>query len=88
MFGRLFRLFTPFQSIAEDLHVMRELYEKELSERVPPIIRITQTPRSDDTIVEYMGAEKPKSKLRDLMDGLTNNLSEEDEDEPIGTDTD
>lgn len=42
---RMLRLiFSPMKQIAKELSVIRELYELELSERNPPIMRVTETP--------------------------------------------
>ena len=42
---RMLRLiFSPMKEIARELRIIRELYEAELAERTPRIIRVTETP--------------------------------------------
>ena len=66
-FGKVRDVFLPFQSIASELRILRELYEQELSECKPPIIRQTDTPRRHDTTVMFSGEEsRPKSVLDKL----------------------
>ena len=82
MWKRLLRLISPFSEIAKELAVLRELYELELASRNPPIIRITEKPGKDDTVVSYMddAPAKPKSAmLRSLLTGV----AAEDEDEDV-----
>jgi hypothetical protein len=50
---RMLRLvFSPFKEIAKELKIIRELYEAELSERKPAIVRITEpaNPRWDTEV--------------------------------------
>ena len=52
---RLLRLvFSPFKEIAKELKIIRELYEAELSERKPAIVRITEpaNPRWDTEVFD------------------------------------
>lgn len=50
----------PLAQIAAELRALRELYEMDLAERNPPIIRITEKPRRADTEVSYMDAPEDK----------------------------
>ena len=78
MFRRLLGLLSPFHDIAHELKILRELYEAELAERDPPIIRRTEKPRKSDTVVSYAGEEdKTRSALRKAFDSLNDDFSEE-----------
>lgn len=80
MFARLKELLLPFQAIATELRIIRELYEMELAERPVPIRRATEAPGKNDTEVIYPGDEigrKPKSALLKLLE---KDETEEDED--------
>jgi hypothetical protein len=69
MFRRLKDLIIPFSGIAQELRILRELYEMDLASRNPPLVRITEEPRRADTEITYMGDEpKPKSALRRLLE--------------------
>ena len=46
-------------SIAEDLRILRELHELDLSSRHPPIWRITEHPGPSDTEIMY-SSDPPK----------------------------
>lgn len=77
IWNSLTSLFVPFwtmahalSSIAQDLRILRELHELDLSSRHPPIWRITEHPGPSDTEVLY-SSDPPKR--RDPFD------SEEDE---------
>jgi len=65
IYQRLKELLAPFSVIAEELRIIRELYELELSERKDhlgnpaPIIRLTEMPSKTDTEISYMG-DTPK----------------------------
>jgi len=69
-FDRIKQALHPFAAIAEELRIIRELYEEELSERVivvgdrivpAPVRRITEKPSKHDTEVSYPGDEmKPR----------------------------
>ena len=64
---RMLRLiFSPMKEIAKELKIIRELYEAELSERQPPIIRITEpaNPRWD---TEVFGDEPEKPAWRRFL---------------------
>ena len=54
--------FHPWQTIAQELTILRELFELELASRKPPIYRITEKPSRDDTTVTYVG-EDDKEKV-------------------------
>lgn len=56
--SRLQQLLHPFASIAQSLAIICELYELELSERKPPIRRVTETPSRNDTEVTYAGVDE------------------------------
>lgn len=70
MFKRLAARMTsflhPFWVIAEKLTVIAELYELDLASRVPPIRRVTEEPRRDDTEVSYAGV--PDDPRRDFFE--------------------
>jgi len=69
MFRRLKDLIIPFSGIAQELRILRELYEMDLASRSPPLVRVTEEPRRADTEITYMGDEpKPKSALRRLLE--------------------
>ena len=69
MFRRLKDLIIPFSGIAQELRILRELYEMDLASRNPPLVRVTEEPRRADTEISYMGDEpKPKSALRRLLE--------------------
>lgn len=79
-FIRLAVFFAPLQAIAnsllriaQDLHVMRQLYEAELAERKPPILLRTEKPSDEDTEVTYYGVKPVKGK------SALEKLGEEDE---------
>lgn len=78
MFRRLLGLLSPFHDIARELKILRELYEAELAERDPPIIRRTEKPRKSDTVVSYAGEEdRTKTALRKAFDSLVNSTEED-----------
>lgn len=59
---RLLRLvFSPFKDIAKSLERIADLYEMELGERNPPIMRRTEKPRKDDT--EVIEDETPRQSI-------------------------
>ena len=60
----LLRLLRPLAQIAEELKIIRQLYEEELSTRPTPIYRITEAPSKKDTEVSYSGVvdERPLYK--------------------------
>lgn len=64
-FSRLQQLLHPFASIAQSLAIIAELYELELSERRPPIRRVTETPSRHDTEVSYSGVEDKRDIFAD-----------------------
>jgi hypothetical protein len=66
---RMLRLvFSPFKEIAKELKIIRELYEAELSERQPPIIRLTEAPNPRfDTEVFGMDGESEKPAWRRFL---------------------
>ena len=60
------------------MKILRELYEAELAERDPPIIRRTEKPRKSDTVVSYAGEEdRTKTALRKAFDSLVNSTEED-----------
>jgi hypothetical protein len=78
VFRRLLGLLSPFHDIARELKILRELYEAELAERDPPIIRRTEKPRKSDTVVSYVGEEdRTKTALRKAFDSLVNSTEED-----------
>jgi hypothetical protein len=93
MFAKLRAIFLPFSEIAVQLKRLADLKELELKERViqrdsiaSPVILITEEPKKGDTTVSYGGEEdKPKSKLRQLMDGIVE--PDEDDLDPLDEDT-
>ena len=72
MWKKLMDLVAPFASIAQELRIIRELYELELSQRPSPIIRITEKARRTDTEVTYADEVPHKTsalqKLKDEWD--------------------
>jgi hypothetical protein len=56
--------------IADEISILRELYEMELAARQPPIWRVTESPGPSDTEVLYSSDPPPKRQPFD---------SEEDE---------
>lgn len=69
MWKRLLQLLHPFSAIAQELAILRELYELDLSSRNPPIIRVTESPKSGDTMVTYTEADgENKTKLKEQLD--------------------
>lgn len=78
MFKRIKSFFLPFQAIASELSILRELYELDLANRKPPIYRITESPNKHDTEVTY-GDDgfKEKTRLQRMFEGLE---EEEDDD--------
>jgi hypothetical protein len=62
MFRFVVAFLRPLSTIARELRTLRELYELELSERDPPIIRHTERPRKTDTEVSYMGVDEPTKR--------------------------
>lgn len=67
-FHKVGDILTPLSVIASELRVLRELYELDLSSRTPPIIRVTESPGSNDTVVTYDEVPEDKSKLQDLIE--------------------
>lgn len=83
MWKRFTELFLPFVVIARELTTIRELYELELSSRHPPIMRITEKPRSDDTEITFAGDPVKKTKkeqLRSLFKGEDDEREDDYED--------
>ena len=82
MWQRLLDLVAPFGQIAQELRILRELYELDLSSRTPPIIRVTETPRKDDTTVSYgTGEETEEQELKRELADAWNGYSGEEESE-------
>jgi len=71
MLRQLLMFFRPLRVIASELTVIRQLLELELASRDPPIVRITESPRADDTTVSYQGIEdrRPKHKRWEPVEG-------------------
>ncbi len=61
MFRALLAIFRPMKQIADELRILRQLYEADLESRQPPIYRLTETPSKRDTEVSYAGVrdERP-----------------------------
>jgi hypothetical protein len=60
---RMLRLiFSPMREIARELKIIRELYEAELAERTPRIVRITEAPnpRLDTEVMIPGDLERPE----------------------------
>lgn len=74
---RLGQFLHPFHSIDKSLAVIAELYELELSERKPPIRRVTEAPSRSDTTVMYTGRENEREDpfAPDEDDGWEGSLS-------------
>jgi hypothetical protein len=51
----LLAFFRPLRSIAQELKILRELYELDLGSRNPPLYRFTEKPNQKDTEVMYTG---------------------------------
>lgn len=75
MLHRLASLLMPFSVIAQELTLLRRLYEADLAARTPPVFLMTETP-GDDTEVSYAG-EKPKTMM-DKMRDAWNEIPEDD----------
>ena len=64
----------PLSTIAAELTIIRELYERELLEHTDhkgnpaPIRRFTEKPSPRDTTVSYMGQDDPKEDIFDPFD--------------------
>lgn len=60
--------FFPLKAIAEELRILRELYELDLGAktdhlgRPTPIYRVTEAPNRLDTQVTFAGSERPSSE--------------------------
>jgi len=54
----LLSLIRPLSHIAQELRILRELYELDLQSRVPPIYRMTEKPSKADTEVSYQGVDE------------------------------
>ena len=65
---RIRAFLLPFQTIATELGILRQLYELELSARTPPIIRVTESPKKDDTLVMYGDGSDLTDKERKRME--------------------
>ena len=61
-------LLLPFSSIAQELRILRELYELDLANRNPPTIRITEAPKKGDTEVLWDELTEEQTKLKELQD--------------------
>jgi len=58
---------TALQELSREIRILRELYELELSSRSPSIIRVTEFPRADDTLVIYGDPDSiPRDDAEDL----------------------
>lgn len=80
MFKWLRSIFLPFYAIAEELRIIRELYEKELMERDKPIVRITDQPKKGDVEVLWTDdAPKKKTITEKLADIMPGGLDDEDD---------
>ncbi len=62
------RLFHPFAAIARELAIIRELYEMDLANRTPPLIRCTEAPGKNDTTVTYADEDEKKSERERLSE--------------------
>lgn len=82
--AKLSAFFTPFQTIARELQILRELYELELAARTDsrgnpaPIYRITESPGRRDTEVTFAGDEKT-SRQQSVEEVVANAMEEEEE---------
>ena len=61
--------FHPWQTIAQELTILRQLYELDLESHKPPIYRITEKPSKGDTTVSYAGEPEKKEKA-DIFDDV------------------
>jgi hypothetical protein len=65
--SKLFALILPFTSIAEEIKILRELYELDLASRKPPIYRVTESP-GDDTEISFGDEKRVKKSALTLED--------------------
>jgi len=65
----------PFASIAQELRIIRELYEADLASRTPPVYRVVEDPTDGDTTVTY-GDGKPTKRTK--ADDLAESWAAED----------
>ena len=62
---RLLILFLrPLSRLADEIAIIRQLYEADLASRDNPIYRITQSPSKEDTEVSYSDGPDPKHKTK------------------------
>ncbi len=64
MLRALLAIFRPMKQIADELRIIRQLYEAELESRQPPIYRITEAPSKRNVEISYTGVadERPMYK--------------------------
>lgn len=81
IWNSLTSLFVPFwtmahslASIAQDMHILRELHELDLGSRHPPVWRITERPGPSDTEVLYSSDPPPR---KDVFDSEEDEVEEE-----------
>jgi hypothetical protein len=58
----LLSFLRPLATIAQELHILRQLYEMELAARDPPLYRVTEQPNPSNTEVMYGTSDPPKQK--------------------------
>lgn len=62
-------LLRPLSAIARELRALRELYELELAQRDPPIVRHTEQPADTDTEVTYDEFKDSRPKWKRWLEG-------------------
>jgi len=75
MFRLLRAFFRPMKVIAEELKIIRQLYELDLASRERPIFRQTETPTKGDTTVTYAGVEDRTPRYKQWL-GLDEGFDE------------
>ena len=79
MWKKLMDLVAPFASMAQELRIIRELYELELSQRPFPIIRITERAKRTDTEVSYADEVPRKTSALQRLKDEWDNIGESDD---------
>ena len=77
IFNKIKEVVLPFQAIAQELRILRELYEADLASRERPIIRITESPLRNDTEVSYSNDRRPLDAAQSLADEVLDEYDEE-----------
>lgn len=64
MIQLLLSLLRPLSRLADEIRIIRELYEQDLASRDNPIYRVTQSPSKEDTEISYSDGPDLRRKTK------------------------